>query len=561
MRTTQQLVEALDRHLDSLRNGKTDLGHEDDAVLSPLAQIRPADWPDRAAGQRIAAQVASAFRIEEPAEREHSLIPWMRPENEDGGRGSCSRGSGLRRTRFAARSRSAVLRRPLVLAPLAAVLASAAAMLVVIGFGAVGGPPSQPVVYHSGFTATAIAPGSNRMSAGNRTGSWQLASYLTGAGWQAGQVGASADDVSCPSAAVCYMTAARPIPISGYNLPSSAYNILETTRDGGATWSALQMPSDISVTTPLQCPRSVSTCFAAGYDANQVVLLATNDAGQSWSALQIPGSFNFADDLTCSSDLRCVGLFTSPGWAPGYNERANNAVVLVTGDGGRSWSAGPPVPRGQLPDYLTCRDSTCVVFDQLITTDNGQSVNGNGQQTVAPGSWAAWYSHDGGATWHRGQHPGSIWTMASHDLPMPGTISCSDGLHCWAAMSNEIGEPGIATAFLTTSDGGLSWTAEQLPVQRAKQFIPLAMSCPTAQQCYAGGGDSDGPVILTTLNGGLTWSPVSLPATRTGNVGTSAIEPAVGLLSCAAATHCVAGLQTEQNARFVPIYSLGAWQG
>ena len=356
------------------------------------------------------------------------------------------------------------------------------------------------------------------------------------------------------------MTAARPVPISGYNLPSPTYSILEATRDGGATWSALQMPSDISVTTPLQCPQSVSTCFAAGYDANRVVLLATSDAGHSWSARPIPGSFNFADDLACSSDLRCVGLFTGTGWPPGYKYSASNAVVLVTGDGGRSWSAGPPVPHGQLADYLTCRDSTCVVFDQLITTYNSQVVNGNGQQTVAPGSWAAWYSHNGGASWQRGRHPASIWAMASHNLPMPGTISCSDALHCWAAMSNEIGGPGIATAFVTTSNGGVSWSAQQLPV-RARQFIPLAMSCPTALQCYAGGGDSAGPVILTTLNGGVTWSPVSLPAISVGNVGRSGLLPEVGMLSCAAATHCVAGLQTDQNARFVPIYSLGAWPG
>jgi hypothetical protein len=305
----------------------------------------------------------------------------------------------------------------------------------------------------------------------------------------------------------------------------------------------------------------VTTCFAAGTDADRNVLFFTADGGQTWSARPTPAAGDSISELTCPSNRKCVALVQASGWAPGYYERASNAVVMVTDDGGRSWSSGPPAPHGQLPDYLTCDGSTCVVFDQLITQDNSQSVNGDGQQTVAPGSWVAWYSHDGGASWRRGQHPASTWTMASHNLPNPGMISCSDRLHCWAAMSNLIGQPGIATAFLATTDGGRTWTVQQLPVQRARQFIPLAMSCPTAQQCYAGGGDDSGPVILTTINGGITWSPVSLPAVPIGAVATTGLLPSVGLLSCAAAAHCVAALQTDQNAHSVPFFSLGAWPG
>jgi hypothetical protein len=548
-------VTALDRELDSLGRQQAGAGREAAAVLAPLAGVRAADWPDRGAGRRITAQVAAGLGPGQAAGRGRgqSAVPPVLPAPGRDGSGPSSR----RRSRWLARPAGLTA----VLACAAAVLVAAGAVLVAGGAGIPGRHQAPPPPYHSRFAAAAIAPGSVPAPGGRPSPAWQLVSYLTGAGWRAGQVGASAGNVSCPSAAVCYLTAARPVPVSGYNLPSPEYNILERTRDGGASWSARQLPADVSITTPLQCPRTVSTCYAAGYDAGRVVLLVTADAGRTWSARPVPGPLKFADELACSGGLRCAGLFETSHWAPGYRDSASNAVVLVTADAGRTWSAGPPAPRGQLPDYLTCRGSTCVLFDQLITTDNSRSVSGNGQQTVAPGSWAAWYSHDGGMSWQRGQHPGSAWTMASHDLPLPGTISCAGPLHCWAAMSSQVGEPGIATAFLSTSDGGRRWTVQQLPVQRARQFIPLAMSCPTARQCYAGGGDSAGPVILTTVDGGVTWSPVSLPAAPAGNVSKTGLLPAVGLLSCAAAAHCLAALQTDGSAASVPVFSLGAWQG
>jgi hypothetical protein len=540
--------EALDRELDALGAGQVGASQAADDMLSLLARVRAADWPDRGAGRRIGTRLATTLGRDQPAGREPAPLPPVRAGGGHGGE-------------QAARRRSRRLTWPAVLVTGAAVLAGAAAALVAVT-GVVGGPPGQPLVFHSRFTAAVIAAGSRTTAVHQRARSWQLVSYLTGAGWQAGKVGASTDDLSCPSVAVCYMSAGRPLPISGYNLPSSpTYDILEVTRDGGARWTALSLPGDISIRSPLQCPESATTCFAAGTDADRNALFFTADGGQTWSARPTPAAGGSIQELACGSNRKCVALFQTSGWAPGYSGSASNAIVMVTSDGGRNWSAGPSAPHGQLPDYLTCGGSTCVVFDQLITRDNRQSVNGNGQQTVAPGSWAAWYSHDAGTSWERGQHPASIWTIASHDLPNPGTISCSDRLHCWAAMSNQIGQPGTATAFLATTDGGVSWTAQPLPAQRAQQFFPMAMSCPTARQCYAGGGDASGPVILTTIDGGATWSPVRLPATSAGPVDSTGLLPDVGLLSCAAATHCVAALLSNGSADSVPVYSLGAWWG
>jgi photosystem II stability/assembly factor-like uncharacterized protein len=554
---SQAQIDALDRELDSLRAGQDDPSRDADDLLARLARIPAAQWPDRAAGQRVGVQVAAALGLDRPAERPPVVLarpgPSASRDDRTPARPRLQPGSRLR-PGSGRRTRTAVL-------AAAALLTTAAATLIAASQDP-GGPQlrPQPLVFHSRFTATIIAAGARTAPAAPHARTWQLVSYLTGAGWQAGKIGASTGDLSCPNVEVCYLSAARPVPISGYDLPSPTYNILEVTRDGGASWTALSLPADVSISTPLQCPESATTCFAAGRDAHRNVLFFTTDGGQSWSARPTPAPGDAAAELACPTDSKCVALFQAPGWAPGYVDHAYNAVVMATSDGGRHWSAGPPAPHGQLPDYLTCGGSTCVLFDQLITEDNSQSVNGIGPQTIAPGSWAAWYSHDDGMTWQRGQHPASIWTTASSDLPNPGTISCSDRLHCWAAMSNQIGQSGIATAFLATTNGGVSWSAQQLPVQRARQFFPLAMSCPTARQCYVGGGDTSGPVILTTTNGGATWSPVSLPATHVGNANRTGLLPDAGALSCAAATHCVATLLSNGSAHSVPVYSLGAWQ-
>lgn len=578
-------VDALDRDLDLLAlegsvsssAGTGALDRPD--VLELLAMVRAVDWPDRAAGERVAGAVASKLGAQNAREAVTSSVShahpngqagpaahvtettdwWLRLTADPGGRAD-----GRSRRRYSGHRRLTVRQSAALVSAAAVVLAGVITAATVIhgGTAAPWNSAGPAQVYHSRFAATVLTGQSQSVTTDRKlAGGWQLLSYVSTPGWHANYVGTPPLNLSCPTITVCYMVAARPVLASGPGyLTTPQFNLLEVSRDGGASWTTLSLPSDVSIITPLQCPKSVTTCYAAGYDAGSVVLLATTDGGLSWSARRIPGSLTGADTLFCTSDGSCVGLFEASGWARGYNLRAPNAKVLVTRDSGLTWSAGPPTPHGQLPDYLACGGATCVLFDQLITLDNSQSVNGNGPLTVAPGIWAAWYSQDGGATWQRGRHPGAIWTMMSHDLPEYGTISCSDHLHCWAAMSSQpIGEPGIATAFVTTSDGGATWVTQPLPTDRAQQFIPLGMSCPTAMECYAAGSDSLGPVILTTHDGGTIWSPVNLPRTSAGTAQNGGMA-SIGLIACAAAGHCVAAPENVESAHRVPIYNLGSRQ-
>jgi hypothetical protein len=554
-------IDALDRDLDLLTreapvSGDGRTGALDrPGVLELLAMVSAVDWPDRAAGERVATAVASRLS----AQNAREAGDWwscMSAEPGDADDGHARRGHS--------RHRRLTGRRLIALVSAAAAIVAGAITAATAIRGGTAAPwasaaPTQ--VYHSRFAATVLTGQSQSAGTDRKlAGGWQLLSYVTMPGWRANYIGTPPISLSCPTTTVCYMIAARPVLASGPGyLTTPRFNLLEVSRDGGAGWTTLSLPSDVSITTPLQCPESVTTCFAAGYDAGRVVLLATTDGGLSWVARPVPGPLTGAVTLACMSDGGCVGLFQASGWAPGYNLRAQDAKVLATRDGGLTWSAGPPTPHGQLPDYLACGGTTCVLFDQLITLDNSQSVNGQGPLTVAPGTWAAWYSHDGGVTWRRGRHPDAIWTLAGPDLPEAGTMSCSDRRHCWAAMSSQqIGEPGIATAFVATSDGGATWITQPLPADRAKEFIPLAMSCPTALECYAAGGDSVGPVILTTRDGGAIWKPVHLPGTGAGTARGGGMVTSIGLIACASAGHCVAAPENNQSAHRVPVYRLGS---
>jgi photosystem II stability/assembly factor-like uncharacterized protein len=546
-------------------------------LLSLLAQVPEVDWPDRATGDRVQARVAAALgrdSLTRPAVSGSPRIPVPAPipvpdripvPDGDSAPGQTGppdmivvRSAPSPRTGAASRrtGRGWLARRP------AALLAAAAVLLVAVGVGAVmsmrsgsSTAPTAAPAFRSQFTSTVLAagrPGQSRSS--GVADKWEFASYLTTPGWRPDRtLHSPVGSLSCPTTASCYVTSTRPTSrTSGVN-----FNMLEVSRDGGNSWTALGLPADISITTPLQCPVTATTCLAAGTDAGHVALLRTADGGRSWSARRI-GPVTRADQLACTSGLSCTGIFSSAGWTPGYRYRAPAIDVLVTRDGGRSWSVGPPTPRGQLPDYLTCHGATCVLFDQLITLDNARSVNGNGALTIAPGRWTAWFSHDGGAHWRRGTHPGHVWTVGSGDQPaQPGIVSCATDRRCWAFMTTDFSS-GVRTVILATTDGGAHWSAQAGSAPLGQRFAPGAISCPGAGQCWAGGISAryEGPLMLATRDGGDRWFPVSLRGIA-GDTGATGVVPDLGQVSCPAPGHCVAMPFTNSNARRVPVYRLG----
>jgi photosystem II stability/assembly factor-like uncharacterized protein len=503
----QHDVDALDRALDGQpASGVPAAGDSATGLLTVLARLPAAEWPDRAAGDRIQAGVAAALGLSTPA--------------------------GTPRTAPAHRGSWRVLRAPRALLGAAAAVGLAAAAVAVVS--TIG--PARPAAPSgaSRFRATVLASSTPRPSApGQQPGRWQLASYLTVPGWQPGQISKPLDSLSCPTAMTCYLLAAHPVAVRS---APGRFSILEVSQNGGASWTALGLPTSISIATPLQCPVSATACVAAGTDAGHVIVLRTADGGRSWTTRPVRPGARYADQLTCSTDLACTGIFK---FGRGPDGRY---AVLVTDNGGRTWSAGPASPRGQAPDYLACRGRTCVLFDQAS------------QAAQAPANWTTWFSRDGGQRWQLAQHPATAWPIASNGLPVPGAVSCADQRHCWAVMTTSA-SPG-SPAILATADGGAHWSVQPVRGPLARAMVPLAISCPTARQCWVGGSRGSAPLLLATADGGGTWSTVRLPSHR-GAVRATGILPGIGLISCPAANRCVTIPLSNPNARRVPVYRLG----
>jgi len=82
----------------------------------------------------------------------------------------------------------------------------------------------------------------------------------------------------------------------------------------------------------------------------------------------------------------------------------------------------------------------------------------------------------------------------THDL---NAIACPDDHVCYVVGGAPfIGGNGV---ILKTTDGGNSWTSQQLPITNPLRGV----ACPTAALCYAAGDDG---ALLKTANGGASWT-------------------------------------------------------
>jgi photosystem II stability/assembly factor-like uncharacterized protein len=332
----------------------------------------------------------------------------------------------------------------------------------------------------------------------------------------------------CPTQSDCYATS----PSS--TTTTNPSGVVQVSNDGGQSWHSSLIAGAGSDLFGLTCP-TAQTCMVIGEDIGSgnlgVTMFSTNDGGSTWTAEAIPGGSLGSSLLSCSSTVQCVATMSEPG--PGGHGEQD--LALVTSDGGAHW-ATVPFPGTFRPYALQCQaGGHCVAVgqsptDYIITSPS--SMHGFGSVLM---------SNDGGMTWQAGQVP-TADTLTS--------LSCADSLNCMAVESSTIatGAPApaaysLADTFITTSDGGKTWTAT--PGNEPNQWALSAISCPTALECWATGGSHppDAPTstyaswqgfVLETNDGGRTWSSVELPQYNGSPI------TAVTSLSCPDPTKCFA---------------------
>ncbi len=91
-----------------------------------------------------------------------------------------------------------------------------------------------------------------------------------------------------------------------------------------------------------------------------------------------------------------------------------------------------------------------------------------------------------------------------------------DGISCYATLSCAAvdDEKSDAPRFLTTTDGGVTWTPHSPLVVSSGEQVS-AFTCATALSCMAIGSFQNGVMVYVTNDGGSTWSVRTTPPTST----------------------------------------------
>ena len=295
-----------------------------------------------------------------------------------------------------------------------------------------------------------------------------------GSNWTSQSVGVPVDEVSFSDVSNGYATG-----------PDGD---IATTTDGGADWQ-VRAPADIATPWPLLFDATFADP-SRGWVVGQGIILATTDGGASWSsqpAVSALTSVHFAD----AADGWTVGGGAPPGEELGGG---GPRLILHTTDGGAGWQtqfegANPP-------------SSPAVGFEDVTSVDTNRAwvagVTRLGHPCVGRTS-------DGGASWH-------FVTLA----PAGGranAVSFPDARHGWAAgyadVVDQYGSHPVNAIYRTT-DGGLTW--------RREYVTRLALDDVTfldAKHGWAVGGTRDLKGIcgvLTTSDGGVHWTRQDLSA-------------------------------------------------
>jgi photosystem II stability/assembly factor-like uncharacterized protein len=196
----------------------------------------------------------------------------------------------------------------------------------------------------------------------------------------------------------------------------------------------------------------------------------------------------------------------------------------------------------QFANHVTCPTSTdCYLTARFMNAWTASAGNN------------VYSSTNGGSTWQELALPSGTYVETA--------LSCTSSVHCSAGGGQYEGlntqdKPIMNPVFLSTSNGGESWTVQPFPTPRLGQFEHLSspwitsLSCPSSETCeallvasFGGPGYSSAAdnVFMRTDDGGQSWSTTILPnQPAPGTVGASVNSPSNNGMSCPSTQVCVA---------------------
>ena len=495
------------------------------------------------------------------------------------------------------RSRSSRLRRrPFLLSTLAVVLIVVTAVTLL----STGSGLTSPITT-SAQPGHSMPIGSGGSTSNPRHGTWLLADDALSGTWQQNVSGPPPGYFTCPDSSTCFaMSGSYASAQAGAATSESLY----ASTDFGSTWTDYPMPSGFLSTSPLVCS-DATDCAAGGTYNAQPVLVTTSDGGHSFTISPLPAGVGTIYSLSCPSTQFCAGLVAKNA---DTNLVPEDATLLTTSDGGAHFSNSSIVAGDSMEQIVCSSDAACTtigVSDSLGINDwtaGVSAVTTNGGQTWSAGTFPVGFGVDylsqiscadaehcsviGNIEMPIANPPACATIKPSPPKSSPTTppkqsravaaISKLEYHYAMAAyqgagsksFSCESGGNGetIITDIASTSDGGRTWTPEQLPSDVPQPQLS-GISCPSDSECWASGSAAipqqigsgynlGSSVLLGTTNAGASWSKVifSVPGGSPNFDGQSFLSAA--FISCPSTNDCAANGSGAQSAPSAPIYTL-----
>lgn len=296
--------------------------------------------------------------------------------------------------------------------------------------------------------------------------------------------------------------------------------------------------SDAGAYGSVSCATATS-CTAVGPSINQLTEGFSTDSGHptavtwtngTWGSpapLATPhgGRTQFLNGVACPAIRDCVAV--------GGRSVGERVVPLIETEAAGTWSASssiaPPVTadgQGEFSSVWCASIGKCVAF--------GLYPSGS--------SFGAMASVESSGRWARASGL-SNGSEGSEGLILPESLSCADVSNCTAI---GLGVPLLVSQVFSTyawkETAGVWSVATEIPQPRGREFIGVAVACPTASTCLAGGAVAHGPdgtlepaIAVETRRAWTAARRIALPRvspTATGGLFTS--------LACGSPSSCEA---------------------